>query len=372
MKIQTVFELLRCCVDENHPQPNLAEVDWEALYTFSKQQAITGVMFDMLMRMGGKETGIERKLFLRWFKQYDRIQTRNKLVNEHAVQIVGAFEGKGFRCCLLKGQGNAVMYPNPSTRVSGDIDLLLIPQGLSALPADLNERRKVVLEFVRKKFPKIPFRYHHVDFPIIKGLPIELHFVPCLMNNPRYNRRIQQWLGERAEQQYGHRIELPETEGSVPVPTLEYNLVFQMAHLMHHYFDEGIGLRQMMDYYFLLQRTANDKLRMKNEEIRNALQYLNLYNFSGAVMYVMREAFGMKEEWMIVPADERRGETLMAEILRGGNFGHYSGLTKHGTAMKYFLKHWRNMHLALEYPAEALSEPIFRTWHFFWRLKNKK
>ena len=371
MNIELLFHLLRCCVDENHPQPNLADVDWEALYTFSKQQAITGVMFDMLMRMGGKETGIERKLFLRWFKQYDRIQTRNKLVNEHAVQIVKAFEGKGFRCCLLKGQGNALMYPNPSARVSGDIDLLLVPQNLTALLKDLDERRTVILSLVRRKFPKIAFRYHHVDFPIIKGLPIELHFIPCVMNNPRYNQRLQQWLGERAEQQYQYRQDLPGDVGSVPVPMPEYNLVFQMAHMMHHYFDEGIGLRQMMDYYYLLQWTAKEGVNVKGEELSDVLKYLNLYDFAGAVMFVMHEAFGMPEERMIVPVDEHRGETLMAEILRGGNFGHYSGLTQHGTAAKYFLKHWRNLHLAMEYPAEALSEPVFRTWHFFWRLKNR-
>ncbi len=39
---------------------------------------------------------------------------------------------------------------------------------------------------------------------------------------------------------------------------------------------------------------------------------------------------------------------------------------------KYFLKIWRNMHFVRYYPAEALSEPIFRTWHFFWRMKNKR
>lgn len=370
--MQTVLELLQCAVDENHPQPDLTNVDWDALYTFSKRQTITGVMFDMLMRMGGKETGIERRLFLRWFQLYNGIQKRNKLVNKYSVQIVQAFEERGFKCCLLKGQGNASMYHNPTARVSGDIDLLIIPKGLSALPKDLKKRRHKILNTVRKKFPKIPFRYHHVDFPIIKGLPIELHFIPCLMNNLIYNHRIQQWLGERAELQYRNRIALPEVEGTIPVPTLEYNIVFQMAHLMHHFFDEGIGLRQMMDYYYLLRKVANDKSEINKEELEKTLKHLNLYRFAGAVMYVMHKAFGMSEEWMVAPIDERRGKTLMKEILRGGNFGHYSGLTKHGTATKYILKHWRNMHLALEYPAEALSEPIFRTWHFFWRLMNKK
>ena len=74
---------------------------------------------------------------------------------------------------------------------------------------------------------------------------------------------------------------------------------------------------------------------------------------------------------MIVPMDEKRGKLLLAEILNGGNFGQhftkYGHFTQQGMAKKYFLKIWRNMHFVRDYPAEALCEPLFRTWHFFWR-----
>lgn len=372
MKIQTVFELLRCAVDEKYPLPDLSDVDWEELYTFSKQQTITGVMFDLVQRLGGRGAGVPRQVLLKWYKQSDIIHKRNDTVNHYSVQTIQMLEQKGFRCFLLKGQGNAVMYPNPFARVPGDIDLLIVPQHLSALPKDLEERRKIILSFVRQKYPKMSCRYYHVDFPIIKGLPIELHFVPSIMNNLRYNRRLQQWLGERADEQFHHKVDLPGGVGSVPVPTLEYNMVFQMSHMMHHYFDEGIGLRQMMDYYYLLKLVSKDKLEMSNDKLEMTFRHLNLYHFAGAVMYVMREAFRMPDGWMIVPVDDRRGKSLMAEILHGGNFGKYSGLTEHGAGMKYVLKNWRSLRLVMEYPAEALSEPLFRTWHFFWRFKNRK
>lgn len=371
MNIQTVFGFVRCAVDGNYPLPDLSDVDWEELYTFSKQQAITGVMFDLVQRLGGKEAGVPRKLMMKWFMQSDVIQKRNDNVNRYSVQTVQMLEQKGFRCLLLKGQGNAVMYPNPLARLSGDIDLLIVPKHISALPKDLEERRKIILCFVRNKFPKIPFRYYHVDFPIYKGLPIELHYEPCLMNNPRYNHRLQQWLGERADEQFQHKVDLPGGAGSVSAPTLEYNIVFQMSHMMHHYFDEGIGLRQMMDYYFLLKSAERESRIIELKNLSSTLHYLNLHHFAGAVMFVMREVFGMPESWMIVPIDERRGKSLMAEILRGGNFGKYSGLTEHGSGVKYMLKNWRSLRLVMEYPVEALSEPVFRTWHFFWRLKNK-
>lgn len=95
-----------------------------------------------------------------------------------------------------------------------------------------------------------------------------------------------------------------------------------------------------------------------------------------AMMYVLHETLGLSEEKMIAPIDEKRGKLLLAEILNGGNFGKhftkYGHFTQQGMAKKYFLKIWRNMHFVRYYPTEALSEPIFRTWHFFWRLKNKK
>ena len=71
---------------------------------------------------------------------------------------------------------------------------------------------------------------------------------------------------------------------------------------------------------------------------------------------------------MIVPVDEWRGRTLLGEILKGGNFGQYSGLTNHSMGVKYVLKMKRSLAFVRQYPAEALCEPLFRTWHFFWRL----
>lgn len=110
--------------------------------------------------------------------------------------------------------------------------------------------------------------------------------------------------------------------------------------------------------------------------VQRELKYLGLWKFAGAVMYVLHEALRLSEEKMIAPMDEKRGKLLLAEILNGGNFGKhftkYGHFTQQGMAKKYFLKIWRNMHFVRYYPAEAMSEPIFRTWHFFWRMKNKK
>ena len=187
------------------------------------------------------------------------------------------------------------------------------------------------------------------------------------MNNPVYNRRLKKWFDDQSDEMYGHEVTLPDDAGQIAVPSLRFNLVFQMAHLMHHFLDEGIGLRHMLDYYYLLLRVYQEKL---SDGLADLFDRLGLRKFAGAVMYIMHDVLGLEEKYLIVPADKGRGETLLEEILRGGNFGKHSGLTEHSLASKHFLKYWRTMHFIREYPAEALCEPVFRTWHFFWRLKH--
>ena len=255
----------------------------------------------------------------------------------------------------MKGQGNALLHPSPYIRTAGDIDVWL------------EGERKSIVDYARKYVPKAKARYHHIDFPVIKNVSVELHFVPCTSNNWLYCKRLRNYFSERIEEQCTKYVELPDGLGRIPVPTTGFNRIYQMAHLMHHFFDEGIGLRQMIDYYFLLKRGFT---REEQENDVKTLKHLNLYHFAGAVMYVEKKMLGLEEKYLLVPVDERRGRTLMKEILEGGNFGKYSGLTNHSTGVKYFLKIKRNLRFVKEYPSEALSEPLFRTWHFFWRLKN--
>ena len=262
----------------------------------------------------------------------------------------------------------------------------------------------------------------------------------------------QKWFRRNADLQCSNVVKLPDGAGDIAIPTMAFNVIYQLTHLYHHFFDEGIGMRQIIDYYYVVcdfykvyQKSSNpsvslskgsstfspspsssgsgdvtapsrcseplrskdggpskvspdcagwDRLTIEGDNsagsttavtssastalvvVQRELKYLGLWKFAGAVMYVLKEVLGLSEDKMIVPMDEKRGRLLLAEILDGGNFGRhftkYAGFTHQSMGKKYFLKIWRNMHFVRYYPAEALSEPIFRTWHFFWRMKNKK
>ena len=430
----------------------VAKIDWRQLYTFASRQAILGFCFDGIERLTKefseelKKNPIERDLLMTWMGAAQQIRRQNMKVNAVAGKLYSKFREDGLRCCILKGQENALMYPNPYSRTPGDIDVWV------------NASREDITEYAKTHFEiGDDIRFHHLETSF-DGVPVELHFFPCIMNNPIYNARLQKWFKRNADLQCSNVVSLPDGIGEIAIPTTAFNVIYQLTHLYHHFFDEGIGMRQIIDYYYVVcdfykvyqnsskitpslftikegstshpdpltlrgeggnrPTRCSEPLRSKDggpskvspdcagwdrrdaigdiasdasvcsafttdssastalDVVQRELKYLGLWKFAGAVMYVLHEVLGLPEEKMIVPMDEKRGELLLAEILNGGNFGQhftkYGHFTQQGMAKKYFLKIWRNMHFVRYYPVEALSEPIFRTWHFFWRMKNKK
>ena len=455
--ITAIFAFLKYCLGyKRNMSRMIAGMDWQELYSFASKQALLGLSFEGIERLGKEYSEelrlnpIGRELLMTWMGKAQQIRRQNMKVNAVAGKLFTMLRVDGMRCCVLKGQGNALMYPNPYSRTPGDIDVWI------------NASRERIMEYAQKKFELgDDIRLQHLETSL-DGVPVELHFFPCSMNNPIYHARLQNWFKRNADLQCSHIVGLPDGGGDIAIPTTAFNVIYQLAHLYHHFFDEGIGMRQIIDYFlvvndfsknvFLDHDLSNHPVNFSNHPVplskegstfspspsssgsgdvtapsrcseplrskdggpskvspdcagwdrlsiegdnsagsatavtssastalvvvQRELKYLGLWKFAGAVMYVLHEALGISEEKMIVPMDEKRGKLLLAEILNGGNFGRhftkYGGFTHQSMGKKYFLKIWRNMHFVRYYPAEALSEPIFRTWHFFWRMKNKK
>ena len=366
--ITAFFAFLRYCLGYKMDMSRVvAGMNWQELYSFASKQAILGLCFEGIERLGKEYpeelrlNPIGRELLMTWMGKAQQIRRQNMKVNAVAGKLFPMLREDGMRCCVLKGQGNALMYPNPYSRTPGDIDVWI------------NASRERIMEYAQKRFELgDDIRLQHLETSL-DSVSVELHFFPCSMNNPIYHTRLQKWFRRNADLQCSHIVGLPDGAGDIAIPTTAFNVIYQLTHLYHHFFDEGIGMRQIIDYYYVVN---NDELLVIRDTLQRELKHLGLWKFARAVMYVLHEALGLSGEKMIAPMDEKRGELLLAEILEGGNFGRhftkYGGFTHQSMGKKYFLKIWRNMHFVRYYPAEALSEPIFRTWHFFWRLKHRR
>ena len=312
----------------------IAGIDWQELYSFASKQALLGLCFEGIERLGKeypeelKRNPIGRELLMTWMGKAQQIRRQNMKVNAVASKLFSMLREDGMRCCILKGQGNALMYPNPYSRTPGDIDVWI------------NASRERIMEYAQKKFElEDDIRLQHLETSL-DGVPVELHFFPCSMNNPIYHARLQKWFRRNADLPCSHIVGLPDGAGDIAIPTMAFNVIYQLTHLYHHFFDEGIGMRQIIDYYYVVSM-LNVNCEMLTW-LPKELKCLGLWKFAGAVMYVLHEALGLSEEKMIAPMDEKRGKLLLAEILNGGNFGKYftkyGHFTQQGMAKKYFLK----------------------------------
>ena len=367
------FDFLRFWIGSAKEIPgSLKEVDWKELYAIAQKQALLGVLFHGIQRLP-KELAPEQKLLMQWMVMAEIIRKQNIRLFQDSVKVCKNFENKGFANCILKGQGNALLYPDPYMRTPGDIDIYLAGG------------RKRVMQYINKVCPNQVMRYHHVDFPVMKTA-IEVHFTPSYMFFPVHNRRMQKWFEEVMGEQCNHRVSLPDGYGEIHVPQVSFNVIYILSHLYRHIFTEGIGLRQLLDYYFVLVKWHTDLTNLTDpykslpqmtqintdlDALRHELKYLGLWKFAGAVMFVMKEVFGLSEDRMIAPMDEREGRFLLDEIMRGGNFGQYDDRmgSKIGESKihRYFRMNHRNLRFVKHYPTEALSEPLFRTWFAVWK-----
>ena len=352
---ETYFKFIRYSLDEGMAwDSSFQNIDWNELFHFAKKQTIAGVLFEGIKRIP-KEYAPPFKTLMTWMGYSEQIRKRNLMMNEAAHSIYERLSNDGFRCFVLKGQGNAIMYPNPYSRTPGDVDVLLC-----ADKKTINGYLDSHFNIESKNLQHAEFEYH--------GTCVEAHYFPAYMNNVFYNRRLQRWFKKNNDLQCSNIVELPNGAGNLAIPTSTYNVIFQLCHLYEHFFDEGIGMRQIIDYYYVMN---NDELLVIRDTLQRELQHLGLWKFARAVMYVLHEVLALAEEKMIAPMDRKRGQLLLAEILNGGNFGKhftkYGHFTQQGMAKKFFLKIWRNLHFVRFYPAEALAEPLFRTWHFLWR-----
>ena len=450
---QIFFDFLRFCIGSAKEIPgSLKEVDWKELYAIAQKQCLVGVLFDGIKKLPAEHVGMKKELLLQWMAESQMLEKANVRLNDAAIQVSEWFRKKGFRTCILKGQGNALMYPNPYSRTPGDIDIWV----------EGGDKR--VISFVRSISPHEKACYHHIEFPSYKGVEVEVHYRPSFLLCFWHNRKLQKYYERVKEEQFSHRVMLGE-QGEIAIPTVEFNLIFQLTHIYDHLMNEGIGLRQLVDYYYVLcdfykvyqnsskitpslftlkegdfsnhpvplskegstfspspsssgsgdvtaPSRCSEPLRSKDggpskvspdcagwdrlsiegdnsagsttavtssastalDVVQKELKELGLWKFAGGIMYIMQEVFGMPASRLIVPPNEKYGKFVLNEVLEAGNFGRHDARNQFGRSkLGHNLQRvYRDIRLVKFFPAEALCEPLFRTWHFFWRMKHRR
>jgi hypothetical protein len=279
--------------------------DWAALYAFADKQKILGVCDPTKYDV---RVGIE--VLSHWIGDIEQIKNSSLLLNKRIEELYNILDGAGFSCCILKGQGNAEMYHEPLMRMPGDIDVWI----------DADE--KSIQKFVKDQFPEANEYFKHIKFPVFDDVPVDVHVTPLKFHCSKYHKRLQRWISLNKKEQFEHRIHLTGIERDICVPTAKFNAVYLLGHMLIHFYDEGVGFRHLVDYFYLLKNFAVSDI--ERLEFERTIASLGMKRFASAVMWIEKEVLGLPEQYVLVAPDKKLGESFLKDVLDGGNFGKYS------------------------------------------------
>lgn len=337
--------------------PNATE--WGELYAVAKKQSLVGVCFAAVQRLSNIEDSIHHTpytinlsevLYLQWLGMAAKIQQWNQVVDEQCVALQKRLSADGFRSCVLKGQGVGQQYDEHlrGLRQSGDIDVWL------------DGSHESIMEYVNRVSPTNEVRWLHTQMKVFQDTDVEVHFRPSYLECPWQDRALQKFFDSEKEACFAN--------GRC---TDRFNLVFILAHAFRHVFSEGVGLRQLMDYYFVLK---NSKERMSREEFTEVMKATGMYGFAKAVMWIMQEVFGLGEEYLLCETSEKDGRFLSDEVMQSGNFGHQDERVKHRADESAFHRFWRialyNCRVVRFSPWIVVCSSFWRLWHWSWRKRK--
>lgn len=348
------FELLQVALGTRVCLSHTPDADeWGKLYEMAKKQSLVGVCFSPVQKLQGQHQEPPEMLYLKWMGMAAKIQQRNEIVTKQCAELQAKLSDEGFRCCILKGQGVAQLYSDSlrTLRQSGDIDVWV------------SDNREVIMAYIQKVAPTNTIIKLHADFHIFQDTDVEVHFKPTYMRCPWTNRRLQDWF-KKFEWFEGFNV-----VNGFRTPSDEFNLVFIALHIFRHLMGEGIGLRQLMDYYFVLIHVDDSETRKRAYVV---LESLGLSKFAGALMWICKEVFGLDKDSMICEPDPVIGDKILREIEIGGNFGHHDDRKKDNESMlrRFMRTNATNLRFLPYFPAEVLSTPIYRVAHKCWQLKH--
>lgn len=365
---------LAYCLNPERDVPKcVSAINWHALLSFARKHAITGVYGRVLLHdeklqrdigfLSNKPTDDD---VLEWMAKMFLIQKRNEKLNEASVKISKHLEEQGFRTCILKGQGNGLLYPDGMVRASGDVDVWMWPKQDKRYEWSFKQRKQAIANFVHQQFPGLEVATHHVDYPMLPNIPVEAHFTPLFLMVPWQNKKLQRYWQESAPKNFSNFVELYNS-GRICKPVDECNVIFQLLHMKRHFLADALGLRQVVDFYYLLKSIDRSKL---SDDFNRRLHDFGIARFSAGMMFILHNVLGLNANNLISESNSREGEYMLRHILESGNMAKtnetLNDIAKSNNHLERFVRreayHWRKFG---HFPIETFWGTILTVRHFF-------
>ena len=286
------------------------QLDLEVILRFAEEQSVVGLV------TAGLEHVTDMKLAPKDVNQFVdyvlELEQQNVSINDFIAWLIERLTEENVYTLLVKGQGIAQCYERPLWRSSGDIDLLL--------DTDNYERAKRVLLPIAQEVEQEYALFKHLGMTL-SGVVVELHGTL----HSRLSKRIDKVVDEAQDRCLHHGEVRAWRCGTVDVflPSADIDVIFVFTHILHHFFIDGVGLRQICDWCRLLW-TYRAKIDVALLEKR--LEKMGLMSEWKTFAALAVDWLGMPVEAMPLYSSEakwrRKASRIMAFVMEYGNFGH--------------------------------------------------
>lgn len=287
-------------------------LDWQEVYRLAIEQSVLGLVLEGLEHVDVKPPKV---LLLQWIGEVQQIEQRNKAMNGFIAHLIDKLRKEDVYCLLVKGQGVAQCYEKPLWRCAGDIDLLLSDENYTKAKSTLIPiASEVTNEDETTKHQAL----------VINGFDVELHGkMPFVIS-----KRVDNGIDEVLDNVFcGGNVRSWDCNGTqVFLPSPDNDVILVFTHFLHHFFIEGVGLRQICDWCRLLW-TYRSKLDFLLLESR--IRRMGLMTEWKAFASLAVDTLGMPVDAMPFYNERFRvkGEKVLKRVLKSGNFGHNNDLS---------------------------------------------
>ena len=320
---QAFFELLRAGLwDKEARLSKYGAINLKEICRIAEEQSVVGLVAAGLEHVTDVKPPKEDVLLV--VGQTLQLEQRNKAMNAFVAELISRLRDAGINALLVKGQGIAQCYEKPLWRACGDVDLLL--------NADDYEKAKKLLLPLATEVETEYTHFKHVGMTIpdnfgtsdkgrADGWVVELHGTL----HSRLSKRVDKQIDAVQEDTFDHGNVRSWENGGVTVflPAVDNDVIFVFTHILHHFFFEGIGLRQICDWCRLLW-TYRGVIDVVGLALR--LDEMGIVSEWKAFAAYAVEYLGMPAEAMPLLGEEAKWSRKAARIndfvLEVGNFGH--------------------------------------------------
>ncbi len=301
------FALLRAGLWEKVPDAAehfpLDQQQWTEVYQLARSQTVVGLVYKGLSFLPDHLLPPDALLF-RLAAEADVVERQNLKMNEALTRLVALFYSEGLRPILLKGQGIAQAYVQPSLRSAGDIDLYFPT-------ADFARAGRIVADagITAERHPdgSLCYAFH--------GVVVEHHPELIDLQNPSLAKPLAE-----LEARFGFE-EISIADARVLVPSSTLNLLLLSSHILKHAVGKGIGLRQLCDMARACHSLAPHADLSALGQIISAARISAWHDLLGSFL---ADHLALPSEQFPLLSRRVSSDPLLRIVLAGGNFGQYN------------------------------------------------